>query len=133
MSRQRARSNSPMSRIEVVLLMVALWGWVMVLGAAVLFLMPASAAIIVPRPTPSPTPIELATRPIAPLVVRIDGPTIAYVPGGQRIAIPAGTEIDACVSSSGALMVYDLQSMVMHVAGPCAEPSFVDGFEGLTL
>lgn len=68
-----------------------------------------------------------ATEP--PLLVVIEQDAVAYTPGGQRISLPAGTELDACVGD-GALLVYELGPMVMRIPQPCTErPLFADGFE----
>jgi len=56
--------------------------------------------------------------------------TIVYTPTGERIAIPAGAEIDVC-SKDGVRLAYDLAAFVIRVPQPCSErPLFADGFEG---
>lgn len=65
-----------------------------------------------------------------PMLVIVEQETVVYGPGGERIHIPAGAEIDVCVWS-GALLVYELTPMVARIPQPCAErPLFSDGFEG---
>lgn len=70
--------------------------------------------------------------PMPPLIVRLDAPAIAYAPDGARIALPAGTEIDACTSAQNSVLDYALASRVVHIPAPCRErPIFRDGFEGV--
>lgn len=64
-----------------------------------------------------------------PMLVVIEQDAVAYAPGGERISLPAGTELDVCVGG-GALLVYELEPVVIRVPQPCAErPLFADGFE----
>lgn len=62
-----------------------------------------------------------------PYVVRLGGEAHAYLPGGLRFDLPAGTEIDAC----GPLpLVYDTSGRVLTIAEPCPQrPVFRNGFE----
>ena len=72
--------------------------------------------------------LALALQP--PMLLRIEQPAVAYAPDGQRISLPAGTELDLC-AQDGALMRYDIESMTLRVPKPCPErPLFADGFEG---
>lgn len=65
-----------------------------------------------------------------PMLLRIEQPAVAYAPDGQRISLPAGTELDLC-AHGGALMRYDIESMTFRAPKPCPErPLFADGFEG---
>lgn len=71
--------------------------------------------------------LTLAIQP--PMLLRIEQPTVVYAPGGLRISLPAGTELDLC-AQDGALVVYDIPSMTLRVPKPCPErPLFADGFE----
>lgn len=64
-----------------------------------------------------------------PLLLIVEQDTVLYAPGGQRIAIPGGTELDVCAQDN-ALVVYDMEPMVLRVPAPCRErPLFADGFE----
>lgn len=64
------------------------------------------------------------------LLVIIEQTAVMYAPGGQRIDIPAGTELDAC-EDGGTLLAYDLGAMAVRIPAPCTErPLFADGFEG---
>lgn len=73
--------------------------------------------------------LALALHP--PMLLRIEQPAIAYTPGGQRISLPAGTELDLCAGANNSLVVYDILSMTLLVKLPCPErPLFADGFEG---
>ena len=72
-------------------------------------------------------PIANAANP--PLLIIVEQPAIVYAPSGERIAIPAGSEIDAC-PGDGALLVYELDPSVVRVPAPCAERVlFSDSFE----
>ena len=71
--------------------------------------------------------LALAVQP--PMLLRIEQPAVVYAPDGQRISLPAGTELDMC-AQDGALVVYDIPSMTLRVPKPCVErPLFADGFE----
>ena len=64
-----------------------------------------------------------------PMLLRIEQPSVVYAPDGQRISLPAGTELDLC-AHDGALLVYDIPSMTLRAPKPCPErPLFADGFE----
>lgn len=64
-----------------------------------------------------------------PLLLIVEQDTVLYAPGGQRIAIPGGTELDVCAQDN-ALVVYELSPVVLRVPAPCRErPLFADGFE----
>ena len=39
-----------------------------------------------------------------PMLLRIEQPSVVYAPDGQRISLPAGTELDLC-AHDGALLV----------------------------
>ena len=74
--------------------------------------------------------IAQSVTPDPPLIVRLDAAAIAYAPDGTRIALPAGTEIDACASAENSVLDYALASRVVHIPAPCGErPLFRDGFE----
>lgn len=65
-----------------------------------------------------------------PMLVIVEQDTVVYGPAGERIEIPAGTELDVCADELGMLMHYELDPMVVRVPAPCAErPLFADGFE----
>lgn len=65
-----------------------------------------------------------------PLLLLVEQETVVYGPGGERISIPAGAEIDVC-AGDGMLLVYDPAPMVVRIPQPCSErPLFRDGFEG---
>lgn len=67
---------------------------------------------------------------VAPLIVMVDEPTVIYTPSGDRISIPAGSEIDACAGAASAVLRYEIEPMIVHVVKPCTErPLFADGFE----
>lgn len=75
-------------------------------------------------------PLALALALYPPMLLRIEQQAVAYTPAGQRISLPAGTELDLC-AHEGALMRYDIPSMTLRVPKPCPErPLFADGFEG---
>jgi hypothetical protein len=64
-----------------------------------------------------------------PMLLRVEQPSVVYAPDGQRISLPAGTELDLC-AQDGALVVYDIPSMTLRAPKPCPErPLFADGFE----
>lgn len=64
-----------------------------------------------------------------PLLLIVEQDTVLYAPDGQRIAIPGGTELDVCAQDN-ALVIYDLEPVVLRVPVPCSErPLFADGFE----
>lgn len=66
-----------------------------------------------------------------PMLLIVEQPTVVYGPGGERIEIPAGAELDMCADELGMLMHYELEPMVIRIPAPCAErPLFADGFEG---
>lgn len=72
--------------------------------------------------------LALALQP--PMLLVVERPGMAYLPDGQRIELPAGTELDMCVHDNS-LLQYDLQSMTIIIPKPCNErPLFADGFEG---
>ena len=60
-----------------------------------------------------------------PLIVRLDQAGLARTPDGLAIALPAGTEIDACGTKP---LRYELPTRVVHVVEPCVG-IFQDGFE----
>ena len=63
-----------------------------------------------------------------PYIVRTTADTTAYAPDGQRIALPAGTEIDACGNTP---LILRTAARVADVAACERErPLFRDGFEG---
>lgn len=65
-----------------------------------------------------------------PLILIVEQEAVAYGPNGQRVTIPAGSEIDVCPSGS-ALLVYEIGAMVVRIPRSCTErPLFADGFEG---
>ena len=65
-----------------------------------------------------------------PLLLLVEQETVVYGPAGERIPIPAGSEIDVCADGD-TLLVYELAPMVVRVPQPCAERAlFADGFEG---
>jgi len=51
-------------------------------------------------------PAGAQIRPDTPLIILVEQPTIVYTPTGERIAIPAGAEIDVC-SKDGVRLAYD--------------------------
>lgn len=64
-----------------------------------------------------------------PMLLIVEQPTTVYGPGGERISIPAGAEIDVC-SDGSSLLVYELDTVVVRIPAPCVErPLFADGFE----
>lgn len=72
--------------------------------------------------------LALALHP--PMLLRTEQPAVAYAPDGQRISLPAGTELDLCAGPSNTLVEYDIPSMTLLVKQPCPErPLFADGFE----
>lgn len=65
-----------------------------------------------------------------PMLLIVEQDTVLYAPGGERIAIPSGTELDMCADALGMLLHYEIEPMVLRVPAPCAErPLFADGFE----
>lgn len=65
-----------------------------------------------------------------PMLVIVEQDTVLYAPGGERIDIPGGTELDMCADEAGILLRYEIETMVLRVPAPCAErPLFADGFE----
>ena len=72
--------------------------------------------------------LALAIQP--PMLLLVEQPTTVYGPGGERIEIPAGAEIDVCADELGVLLHYELDPVVVRVPAPCVErPLFSDGFE----
>lgn len=88
---------------------------------------------------------EAARGSEAPYIVRVEKATVAYAPGGTRVDIPAGSEIDICITdeqivtthedgpptiSFKAGIEYDTSGRVFLVTKTCPErPLFADGFE----
>lgn len=72
--------------------------------------------------------LALAIQP--PMLLIVEQPTTVYGPGGERISIPAGAELDVCADELGTLLHYELEPVVVRIPAPCAErPLFADGFE----
>lgn len=67
---------------------------------------------------------------LAPVEVIVEQDTVAYTLDEQRISIPAGTVIEACIYVDNKVLIYELASKVLRVPAPCDErPIFADGFE----
>ena len=72
--------------------------------------------------------LALAVQP--PMLMVIENATVAYAPDGERITLPAGSEIDVCEDVTGVLVAYEPAPVVLRVPRPCAErPLFADDFE----
>ena len=81
----------------------------------------------------------------APYLVRIEQATVVYAPNGSRIDIPAGSEIDVCITNQQIVTTpedgppritykagieYSPDARSVIVTEPCPErPLFTDGFE----
>ena len=80
----------------------------------------------------------------APYLVQFEKAVVVYTPGGgARIDIPAGSEIDVCVTDEGIVddppvvpprrkagQRYDMTGLAFVITEPCPErPLFADGFE----
>lgn len=72
--------------------------------------------------------LALAIQP--PMLLIVEQPTTVYGPGGERISIPAGAELDVCADELGTLLHYELDPVVVRIPAPCVDrPLFADGFE----
>lgn len=92
-----------------------------VIGVPILLLMLALAVSCVAR-------VDAGVPADPPYIVRITSGTTAYAPDGTRIALPTGTEIDAC---GGTPIILRTAARVADVAACQRErPLFRDGFEG---
>jgi ferric-dicitrate binding protein FerR (iron transport regulator) len=66
----------------------------------------------------------------APGLVVLNQPSIAYLPSGERIALPAGTEFDACADTRNLTFEQTPVGNTLQVLQSCDERSlFTDGFE----
>ena len=96
------------------------------------------AGAMLEEPSASAPEEKASSQPWADYIVVVDKPATAYAPNGTRIALPAGTEIDACLTPSTQPQFpdrmmgieYNLAQRAIHVPEPCApRPLFADGFE----